>query len=299
MGKIKVKKVKTSKSDKIFNSVLMVIVTLVLLTVLYPIIYVVSSSFSSIEAVASGQVYLWPVDFSTVSYRWVLQNRVVWIGYKNSIIYTVGATILHLFMTICAAYPLSRKNYQAKGFIQKYFTASMLFGGGLIPVFLLVSSLGLYNNPLWIYISGAVSISHIIIMRTFFQSNIPYELFESARMDGISDYGYLVKIVLPLSKAAIAVIGLYAAVGTWNSYMTPLLYLRNRDYFPFQLVLAEMLSQVKYDATCCCVRIWYPQGFMDTVRYAMLVIGVAPMLILFPLVQKFFEKGVTMGAVKG
>ena len=297
MGNIKAKKAKVSMPDKTFNAVLMVIATAVLLIVLYPIINVVSSSFSSGKAVSSGQVYLWPVDFSTVGYKWVLNNRMVWIGYKNSIIYTVGATVLHLFMTICGAYPLSRKNYQAKGFIQKCLMASMLLGGGLIPLFVLVLNLGLYNKPLWIFISGAVAINHIIIMRTFFQSNIPYELFESARMDGISDYGYLIKIALPLSKAVIAVIGLYAAVGTWNSYKTPLLYLRNRDKYPLQLVLNEMLNQANCDAPSmdACI-IYYP---MDAIKYALIVTGVAPMLILFPLVQKFFEKGVTMGVVKG
>lgn len=298
MKHIKAKKVKVSISDKAFNVALTIIATVVLLIVLYPMIYVVSSSFSSRLAIMTGQVYLWPVDFSTTSYEWILKNKMIWRGYENSIIYTLGATVIHLFMTICGAYPLSRKNYQAKGFIQKYLTASMLLGGGLLPLFLLVSSLGLYNNPLWMFISGVVAINHIIIMRTFFQSNIPHELFESARMDGISDCGYLIKIVLPLSKTVIAVISLYAAVGTWNSYKTPLLYLRNRDYYPIQLVLNEMLTPAQYyiSGMDACVM---DQSWKVGIEYAALVIGAAPMLIFCLFVQKFFVKGVTMGAVKG
>ena len=298
MKNIKAKKVKVSISDKVLNVALTIIATVVLLIVLYPMIYVVSSSFSSRLAIMTGQVYLWPVDFTTTSYEWILKNKMIWSGYENSIIYTLGATVIHLFMTICGAYPLSRKNYQAKGFIQKYFTASMLLGGGLLPLFLLVSSLGLYNNPLWMFISGVVAINHIIIMRAFFQSNIPYELFESARMDGISDYGYLIKIVLPLSKMVIAVISLYAAVGTWNAYKTPLLYLRNRDYYPIQLVLNEMFTPARYYKSGMDACVLDPSWKVG-IEHAALVIGAAPMLILFPLVQKFFVKGVTMGAVKG
>lgn len=294
----KAKKVKTGFSDKAFNTLLMVIVSFVLIIVLYPMIYVLSSSFSSGAAVSSGRVYLWPVEFTTFGYEWALDNRMVWIGYRNSIIYTVGATILHLFMTICIAYPLSRRDYQAKGFIQKYLTASMLLGGGLIPLFLVVSSLGLYDNPIWIFISGIVAVSHAIIMRTFFQSNIPYELFESARMDGITDYGYLLKIVLPLSKASIAVISLYAVVGKWNSYMTPLLYLRNENYFPLQLVLNDMLNNTDFRMQDSADQSKLAEA-MDAIRYALIVVGVAPMLILYPFIQKFFEKGVTMGSIKG
>lgn len=294
-------KIKKSFSDSTFNTVLIVISTIVLLIVLYPMIFVLSSSFSSGNAVATGSVYLWPVEFSTFGYEWVFKNKLIWTGYRNSIMYTLGGTACHLFMTICLAYPLSRKDYQAKGFIQKYLTASMLLGGGLIPTFIVVSKLGLYNNPLWMFISSIVAVSHAIIMRTFFQSNIPYELLESAKIDGISDYGYLLKIVLPLSKAVISVICLYAVVGKWNSYMTPLLYLRERNYYPLQLILNEMLNQTKIDTTQMTDQS-LAEGLaasLDGVKYALIVVGVAPMLILYPFVQKFFEKGVTMGSVKG
>lgn len=294
-------KIKNSFSDNTFNTILLIISTIVLIIVLYPMIFVLSSSFSSGNAVATGSVFLWPVDFSTFGYEWVLKNKLIWVGYRNSILYTLSATVIHLFMTICLAYPLSRKDYQAKGFIQKYLTASLLLGGGLIPLFIVVSKLGLYNNPLWIIISGVVVVSHAVIMRTFFQSNIPYELLESAKMDGISDYGYLMKIVLPLSKAVISVISLYAVVGKWNSYMTPLLYLRERNYYPLQLILNEMLNQTKIDTTQMADQSLADglAASLDGVKYTLIVVGVAPMLILYPFVQKFFEKGVTMGSIKG
>ena len=206
-------------------------------------IYVFSCSFSSGVAITTGRVWLWPVDVTVFGYKWVFNNRLVWSGYANSLFYTITAALLSVICTICGAYPLSRKNYQAKGFVEKFLTVSMLFGGGLIPTFIVVSSLGLYNNRIWMIISGIISISWIIMMRTFFASNVPYELFESARIDGISDFGYLIKIVLPLSKAIISVICLYAVVGKWNSYMTPLLYLRERKLWPLQLILNEMLGQ--------------------------------------------------------
>jgi len=305
---MKSKKIRKSMSDKTFDIILTVIVTIILISVLYPMVYVVSSSFSSGLAVTEGRVYLWPVDFSLEGYKWVFKNKLIWTGYMNSIIYTVFGTLIHLIMTICVAYPLSRRNYQGKGFVQKFLTASMMFGGGLIPTFILVSSLGLFNNPLYMIIGGAVGISHAIMMRTNFQTNVPYELLESAKMDGISDYGYLIKVVLPLSKAIISVICLYCMVGKWNSYMTPLIYLREREYYPLALILNEMLNKAKFDTsqmggeTGGVVDSTLQAETMksiDGIRYALIVVAVVPMLVLYPFVQKFFEKGVTVGSIKG
>lgn len=295
-------KIKKPFSDKAFNIVLTIIATLVLVVVLYPMIYVFSCSFSSGVAITTGQVWLWPVDVTLFGYKWVLNNKLVWSGYGNSIYYTLAASVLSVVCTICGAYPLSRKNYQAKGFIEKFLTVSMLFGGGLIPLFIVVSSLGLYNNPLWMIISGIISISWIIMMRTFFASNVPYELFESARIDGITDFGYLIKIVLPLSKAIISVIALYAVVGKWNSYMTPLLYLRERKYWPLQLILNEMLGQAnKLDTSQMSDSSLVAQmeAMRESIKYSLIVVAVVPMLVIYPFVQKFFEKGVTMGSIKG
>lgn len=290
-------------SDKAFDTFLVVICVILLIIFLYPMIYVLSSSFSSGEAVSAGKVFLWPVDFSLFGYQWVFKNPLIWSGYKNSIIYTIGGTIVQVVMCICLAYPLSRRNYQARSFMLKFLTASMLFGGGLIPTFIVVCRLGLFNNPWWMVLSSAVSIGNVIMMRTYFETNVPYELFESAKMDGISDYGYLIKIMLPLSKAVVSVIALYALVGKWNSYMTPLLYLRSKEYWPLQMILNEMLNKTNIDSTQMSQAeqnlLTGMQGSVDAVKYALIVVAIVPMLAIYPFVQKFFEKGVTMGSLKG
>ncbi len=301
IGTKKKKITKQGMSDHAFNTVLMIIATVWLIIVAYPCIYIISSSFSSGDAISSGRVLLWPVEMSIAGYKLVFNYDMIWTGYMNTIIYAGVGTILHLICTICMAYPLSRRDYQGKGVIQRILTFSMLFGGGLIPSYIVVSNLGLVDTRTFMIISGAVSISHIIVMRTFFQSSIPYELLESAKMDGISDYGYLLKIVLPLSKASIAVITLYALVGKWNAYMTPLIYLRNRDYMPLQIVVREILNATKLDATNVTdpAALDNLQTAADQMKYALVIVSTLPMLVLYPCVQKFFEKGVMMGSLKG
>lgn len=300
-NEIQERKKKHSFSDRTFNTILMVIATIWSIIVLYPMIFVLSSSFSSGEAVTAGQVYLWPVEFSLKGYELVFKNKLIWGAYLNSFYYTIAFVIIHLAMTIAGAYPLSRKNYQAKGFVTKYFTVSMFFGGGLIPTYMLIADLGLVNTRTWMIISGAVSISHIIIMRTFFQSNIPYELLESAKMDGITDHQYLIKIVLPLSKAVISVICLYATVTSWNAYFTPMLYLRDRELYPLQLVVNDILNKAKIDTSSIADASLVEQmaSAVDAMKYAVIIVAIVPMLIIYPFVQKFFEKGVTMGSIKG
>ena len=297
----KVKKLNNSMSDRSFNLLLTVIATIWLLIVAYPCIYIISSSLSSGDAVSSGKVFLWPVEFGVTGYELVFKYRMVWVGYANTILYAGLGTLLHLAMTISAAYPLSRRNYQGKDFVQKFLTVSMLFGGGLIPTYILVSSLGLVDTRIYMIISGAVGISHIIIMRTFFQSNIPYELLESAKVDGISDAGYLFKIVLPLSKASISVILLYAMVGKWNDYFGPMIYLRNRDLYPLQLVVREILNNAKVDTSNVADAevVEKLAAAADLMKYSLIIVSTLPMLILYPCLQKFFQKGVMIGSIKG
>lgn len=297
----KVKKLNNGMSDRAFNILLTVIATIWLVIVAYPCIYIVSSSFSSGNAVSSGRVILWPVEFCLTGYELVFKYKMVWTGYANTILYAVLGTLLHLAMTISGAYPLSRRNYQGKSMVQKFLTVSMLFGGGLIPTYILVSNLGLVDTRVYMIISGAVSISHIIIMRTFFQSNIPYELLESAKVDGITDAGFLFKIILPLSKASISVILLYALVGKWNDYFTPMIYLRNRNLYPLQLVVREILSQTSVNTS----EVTDPEvmekmaAAADLMKYSLIIVSTLPMLILYPCVQKFFQKGVMIGSIKG
>lgn len=297
----KEKKINNSVSDRTFNTILTVVATIWLLIVAYPCIYILSSSFSSGNAVSNGQVILWPVEFCVTGYELVFKYKTVWTGYANTILYAGLGTFLHLVMTICGAYPLSRKDYQGKGIIQKFLTVSMLFGGGLVPTYILVSNLGLVNTRTYMIISGAVSISHLIIMRTFFQSNIPYELLESAKIDGISDAGYLWKIVIPLSKASISVILLYSLVAKWNDYFGPMIYLQDRNLYPLQIVVREILNASKVDMSSVSDPeiIKKMASAADLMKYSLIIISTLPMLILYPCLQKFFEKGVMIGSIKG
>lgn len=303
MGKLvkRQNKIKNGLSDRTFNTILLIILTIWLIIVLYPIIYVLSSSFSSGEAVSTGRVLLWPVEFSVIGYELVFQNSSVWTGYANTILYTVVGTILNVFITILCAYPLSRSNYQGRKFFTLYYMIPMYFGGGLIPTYMLVSKLGLVNTRTYIIISGALGLGNMIIMRTAFKTNVPTELLESAKMDGISDIGYLFKILLPLSKATISVITLYYMVDRWNTYFVGLVYLRDRTKYPLQLVLNEILSASKVDSSTFTdpTILAKISGATDVMKYALIVVSSVPMLIVYPFVQKFFEKGVMVGSVKG
>lgn len=297
----RIRKKKHSMSDRTFNSILMGFSIFWLIIVLYPLIFVLSSSFSSGVAVSSGRVYLWPVDFSTQGYRLVFKNRLIWSGYMNAILYSVAGTFLHLVGTFCGAYPLSRRNYQGKAFMQVFLTISMMFSGNLVSTYILVARLGLVDTRMYQIISGMVTIGDMVVMRTFIQSNIPYELLESAKMDGISDSQYLHKIVLPLSKAIIAVNCLYGFVGRWNSFYHPMIYLRTREKYPLQLIANDILNKAKIDTSQIMDSSLVSQmgASVDAMRYALIVVTVLPVLLIYPFVQKYFEKGVMVGSIKG
>lgn len=288
-------------SDKVMNTVFLVIVTLVLIAVLYPVIFVISSSFSSGEALASGRVLLWPVDACLTGYELVFGYKAIWTGYFNTIIYTFFGTIVNLIMTILVAYPFSRKDLQGRGLYVLIFMIPMFVSGGLIPTYILASQLHLTNTRLYLIIAGAVNMSNIILLRTSFQSGIPEELWESAKIDGSSYTGYLMKIILPLSKATISVITLYCVVNHWNSYFTPMIYLRDQDKFPLQLIVQSILSVSSVDSS----QVQDPELLAElltsteVMRYALIVVATLPMVIFYPFVQKFFEKGVMVGSVKG
>jgi len=295
------RKKKHSMSDRTFNSILMGFSIFWLIIVLYPLIFVLSSSFSSGAAVSAGKVYLWPVDLSIQGYRLVFKNRLIWSGYMNAILYSVLGTLLHLIGTFCGAYPLSRKNYQGKAFMHVFLTISMMFSGNLVSTYILVARLGLVDTRMYQIISGMVTIGDMVVMRTFIQSNIPYELLESAKMDGISDSQYLHKIVLPLSKAIIAVNCLYGFVGRWNSFYHPMIYLRTREKYPLQLIANDILNKAKIDTSQMLDSSLVSQmgASVDAMRYALIVVTVLPVLLVYPFVQKYFEKGVMVGSIKG
>lgn len=293
--------IKLCTQDKILYGIIYAILALWLIVVCYPLIFVLSCSFSSGEAITSGRVLLFPVQPSLDGYEIILNYKQVWTGYRNTIFITVVGTCLNLVLTIMAAYPLSRRDFKGRGFYMTIFTITMFVGGGIIPNYILMSNLKL-TNTLWsVILSGAISISNTIIMRTYFQSSIPYDLFEAARLDGISDIGYLLKIVLPLSKAILAVITLYYAVGHWNSYFTAMLYIRDRDLYPLQVVLRDILnvgnvSLGEIEDPLVLIKL---QNSTNQMKYALIVLSSAPLLIAYPFVQKHFEKGVMVGSIKG
>jgi len=290
-------------SDKIMNAVVMFFMIALTVIILYPLIFIVSSSFSSGAAVSTGKVVFLPVDFSVEGYVHVFNYPRVWTCYGNTIFYTVVGTCLNLFLTVLVAYPLSRKNFQGRGFYLTIFLFTMWFSGGMIPTYILMSRIGLVNSRWTLIFMGAISTYNMIVMRSFFSSSIPADLFDAARIDGASDIGYLLKIVIPLSKAVFAVIILYYAVAHWNTYFNAMLYLDDKDLEPLQLILREILSAatIKPDAESdiSAEDLEAMRGMADLLKYSLIVIASAPILCAYQFVQKFFEKGVMIGSVKG
>ena len=295
------KKVGLPLEDKILNIIVYVTMILVVIVVAYPMIFVLSSSFSSGRAVTNGWVLLWPVEPSIRGYQMVFNYRIIWTGYANTIYITVVATVINVILTTLAAYPLSRRNMQGRKIYMTLFMITMFFSGGMIPNYILRLKLGLIGSRWAVILNGALSVYNMIIMRTFFMNSIPQDLFDAARIDGISDIGYLMKIVIPLSRAVFAVIVLYYAVAHWNSYFSSMLYLRDRDMYPLQMVLRDILSasSVDLDQFDDAEILASVIGSTDLIKYASIVVSAGPVLVAYPFVQKFFEKGVMLGSVKG
>jgi len=295
------KKIELSTDDKIFYVVVNVILVLVTLIVLYPLVYVLSASFSSGKALLAGKVWLYPVDVSLEGYREVFKNQNIWIGYGNTIFYTVVATTLNVFFTMVAAYPLSRRNLPGKGAIMMIFTFTMFFNGGMIPNYMLMKNLHLINTRAVMIIPGLISVYNLIIARTFIQSSIPYELYEACQVDGASHTRFFFQMVLPLSKAVLAVLALYYAVGHWNAYFNALLYLSDRSKYPLQLFLREILvSNTLSEATGVDPELLAAkQGMSDLLKYCLIVVATVPILCVYPFIQKYFATGVMIGSIKG
>lgn len=274
---------------------------LIFLVVLYPLIYVVSASFSDPNAVASGKVWLLPIDFTTKAYIRIFEYPRIWSGYANSIFYATVGTIVNVVMTVLAAYPLSRKDLFGKNPLLFLFVFSMMFSGGLIPFYITVNQLGMYNTRWALIIPQALSVWNMIIAITFFRTALPQELLEAAQLDGCSDIQYLFRIVLPLSTPIIAVMCLFYAVGHWNQFFTALIFLANKDLFPLQLILRDILvantvdPSLLLDAKTMAAK----AGMRDLLKYGLIVVASVPVLLIYPLVQKYFVKGLLIGAIKG
>ena len=297
----KAKKVKWSSSDRVFYAIVTVFLAFMGLIVLYPLIYVLSCSFSTPESVMAGDVVLFPTEFSLEGYKAVFRTNKVLLGFRNSAFYTVVGTIINLFMTVICAYPMSRKDMPGQSPIMMLFTFTMIFGGGMIPNYLLVKDLHMLNTIWALLIPGAIAVYNMIITRTFFQSSIPGELLEASQIDGCSDIKYLTNVVMPLSKSIIAVITLYYAVAHWNAYFNAFMYLSNDKLYPLQIFLRDILIASKVDAEMIVDDMANAPtfGIEYILKYSLIVVATVPMLIIYPFVQKHFVKGVMIGAVKG
>lgn len=293
--------VQRSRDDKLFYSISYAFVILLTLIVLYPLIFIVSASFSSANAVSSGRVVLFPVEPSVMGYQRVFENERVWTGYANTILYTGLGTLINVFMTLICAYPLARKKLPHKGFFTFLFTFTMLFSGGMIPSYLVMRDLKILNTVWVMVLPGAIGISQMIVTRTFLRSTIPDELLEATQIDGCNDFRFFTMFVLPLSKAVIAVIAMQYAIGHWNSYFNAMIYLSDSSKYPLQIFLREILIMNDIDTSDIVDEelAIAMQGMADLLKYALIVVATAPILCIYPFVQKYFVKGVMMGSLKG
>jgi putative aldouronate transport system permease protein len=294
-------KIGETRGDRIFTVCNYIFLSLLVLSVLYPLIYVLSASLSSTNAVASGRVWLFPVEFSLLGYKTIFEYSKIWTGYGNSLFYMVVGTTVNIVLTILAAYPLSRRDFYGRGIFMFLFVFTMMFNGGLIPNYLLVQDLGLLNSRWALIIPNALSVFNVIITMSFFKSTIPNELLESAQLDGCNDFKFLFKVVLPLSAPIIAVISLFYAVGHWNSYFGALIYLRDASLFPLQLILRDILVQNSVDPSMMgdATQLANKIGLQQLLKYSLIVVSSLPVLIAYPFVQRFFVKGVMIGSLKG
>ena len=289
--------------DRSFHIFNLTVLTLFMLAVLYPLIYVVACSFSSAYAVITNQVWLWPVDFTLDGYKACLKHNLLMTGYLNSLIYMVCGTIVNVLLLVLAGYPLSRRDLPGKRAFVLYFTFTMFFSGGMIPNYLLVKELKMLDTRLAMIIPFAFSCYNMIIVRTYFATNVPDELLEAAQIDGSTDVHFFLRVALPLAKPVISVMVLFHGIGHWNGYMRALLYLNSSDKYTLQLVLrdilllsnmsTEMMAQLDDSA------LEEMQNAMQLIKYSVIVLGSLPVMVLYPFVQKYFVKGMMIGSVQG
>jgi len=299
---VRKRKIKDPIEDRILYTVSYTILILFSITVMYPIVYVIASSLSSGVAVSTGQVVIWPVDLSFDGYVAVFHHKRILSGYLNTIFYTVLGTFINVSITMIAAYPLARRDMQWKKFYMFLFTFTMFFGGGLIPTYILITQIHMINTIWAVLIPGALNVYNMILARTFIMNSIPNELLDSAQIDGCSDIRYFFSIVLPLSRAVMAVITLFYAVSHWNSYFDAMMYLNNPDLHPLQLILRQILinSQIVSNDFQGGADIYGDKIYLENVlKYALIVVSSVPIIALYPFIQKYFVKGVMIGSLKG
>ena len=291
----------TGMSDKMSDIVLVVMCTAVMLIVAYPLYYVLIASVSDPYDVYAGKTFLLPSQFTLKGYTSVFADQRIFSGYMNSIKYTVVGTIFSVVMVYLTAFPLSRKSLPGRKWISIFFIITMYFGGGLVPTYLVVKNTGLLNNMWALFLPGGVAVGNMIIVRNFFENSIPNELMEAAEIDGASHMTVFLKIVVPLSRSIMAVMVVFSMVAYWNDWFTALIYLSS-DQAPLPLVLRNILIRSEVSASqSSTISGGYAElnKVTEMIKFASIIVAAAPMLIIYPFVQKYFEQGFMAGAVKG
>lgn len=293
--------IKESGGDWLFNLANTIVLIFVSFVILYPLIHIISASLSAGEAIMSGQVGLIPVGFNLKAYQKVLEYPLIWVGFSNSLFYASIGTLVNVTMTLVAAYPLSRADLPGKNIFLTLFVFTMMFNGGMIPTYLLVKDVGLLNTRWALIIPNAISVWNLLITISFFRTSIPPELHEAAQLDGASDFNYFVKVMLPLSTPIIAVLTLYYAVGHWNQFFDAMLYLGKTELYPLQLILRQILidNQVDLSLMTDIREIAQREELQALIKYAVIIVTSLPVMLIYPFAQKYFVKGITLGAIKG
>lgn len=291
--------VKESVGDHIFNVFNTILMILISLVIIYPLWYVILASITDPAIVNTGRFLLIPTGLYTAGYVEAFDYPQLWNGYRNNIIYTVVGVIVALFATIPGAYALSRRDMAGRRGIMFLFTFTMFFNGGMIPLYLVIQNIHIYNTLWAIVLPVGVSVYNLIVCRSFFESNLPLELLEAAKLDGCSDFGFFFKIAIPLSSTIIAVMVLFYATGLWNMYFNALMYLQDQDKMPLQVVLKDLINSNQLMAGSSGAEMAERQKLVDQLKYVIVTLAAFPLVIVYPFVQKYFAKGVMVGAVKG
>jgi putative aldouronate transport system permease protein len=294
-------RMKRTPGDWVIDIIIWLLLVLAVIGVLYPIWFVIIASVSNQTMVNTGQVVMWPKGFSWYGYQQIFQDSRIWTGYRNTVVYAIVGTAVNLIITLPAAFGLSRPELKGRRILMFYFTLTMFINGGLIPTYLLYKQLGLIDSWTVFVIPCAVNVYNLIIARSFFESSIPEDLHDAAQIDGLGYFGYFFKIVMPLSSAIVAVIALYYLVQHWNDFFTGLIYINNYNKQPLQIVLRDiLLSNTAFaGGSGNTAGAGYGQEFADQIKYGVIIASTLPLLIIYPFIQKYFDKGVMIGAIKG
>lgn len=296
-------KIRGLGNDRVTDFIINLILVLVAFVCLYPLWFVLIASFSDPSSIIRGEVFLWPVKITTAAYEGLLQRPEIWVGYRNTIFYTITGTLWSLFCTVPTAYALSRPRLPGRKFINLLFLITMYFSGGIIPTFMLVNSLGWVDTVWALIIPGGITCYNMIITRSFFTGNVPEDLYDASRIDGTSYTGFFLRVVLPLSKSIIAILTLFAVQSHWNTYMSAKIYIYSGELYTLQQTIQNIISNA--NAGLADLQESDPQAYLQKMReqqllkYAIVIVSIIPLILIYPFIQKYLVKGVMVGAVKG